>query len=163
MAAAAAGAQALGTIGETVSAVQTSDLTAKSLDAQARSIDEQTTFDVTQQRRVNRLRLDDAVARGAASGVAITSGSPLLHELDRVKQAAIQEQSIQRAGTIQASQTRWQSRMTRRQIPFQILSGVTKLGGQGAMAYVRGGGGGSGFGNTSAYSNAVANQAHGYS
>ena len=146
MAEAAAGLGIAGAVGETVANVQASDVTAKGLDAQARSIDQQTTFDVTQQQRKNRLMLGDANARGAASGISISSGSPLLHELDRVKQASIQEQSIQRSGNIHAANTRFQSRMVRRQIPFQILAGVTKLGSMGASAF---GGGGGGAGGTS--------------
>jgi hypothetical protein len=148
MAAAAAALQVVGAVGETAANVSASDVNAKGLDAQARSIDQQTTFDVTQEQRRNRLMLGKGIARGAASGVSISSGSPLLHELDRVKQASIQEQSIQRSGNINAANTRFASRMERRKIPFQILAGVTKIGSIGANASGGGSGntGGSGGG-----------------
>lgn len=152
----------LGTIGETVSNVQSLDVQAKSLDAEGRSIAERAAFDERQQRRTNRLRLGEGIAHGAASGVAITSGSPLLHELDRVKQTEIEALSIRRQGEIGVAQKRFASRMTRRQIPFAILGGVAKLGSQGAGA-ASGLKGGSGFGSKSAYSDATAYQAQRYS
>jgi hypothetical protein len=125
----------LGKIGSTVSNVQALDVQAKSLDAEGRSIAEQAAFDERQQRRKNRLMLGEGVARSAASGVAITSGSPLLHELDRVKQTEIEALSIRRQGEIGVAQKRFASRLTRRQIPFEILGGVTKLGSQAAGAF----------------------------
>jgi hypothetical protein len=137
MAAAAAIGQGLGmagTIGATTSNVIALDVQSKALDAEGRSIAEQAAFDERQQRRQNRLMLGEGIAKGASSGVAITSGSPLLHELDRVRQSEIQALSIRRAGEIGQAQKRFASRMARRQIPFEILGGVAKLGSQAAGA-----------------------------
>jgi hypothetical protein len=120
----------IGTVGETASGVIAQDVQAKAFDAEGRSIAEQAAFDERQQRRANRLMLGEGVARGAASGVAITSGSPLLQELDRVKQTEIEALSIRRQGEIGQATKRFQSRMTRKQIPFTILGGAAKLGSQ---------------------------------
>lgn len=127
-AAAAGGMQVLGTVGSTIANVQASDVNAKALDAQARSQLQQAEFDETQQRRENKFFLGDAIAKGAASGVAITSGSPLLHELDRVKQTEMQALNIRYRGQNEANASRFQSRMTRRQIPFQIIGGAAQAG-----------------------------------
>jgi hypothetical protein len=127
-AAAGMGLGMLGTLGSTAANVQASDVNAKILDTRARSIDAQTEFDVMQQRRKAGLYLGEANATAAASGVAITSGSPLLHELDRVKQTEIEAQNIRAQGQNAAASTRFQSQMTRRQIPFQILGGVANAG-----------------------------------
>jgi hypothetical protein len=126
--------QAVGTVGSTASNVIAQDVQSKALDAEGRSIAEQAAFDERQQRRANRLMLGEGVARGAASGVAITSGSPLLHELDRVRQSEIEALSIRRQGEIGQSVKRFESRMTRKQIPFTILAGATSLASQGAGA-----------------------------
>jgi len=123
-------AQMLGTGLQTVSNVSALDVNAKALDAEGRSIAEQAAFDERQQRRTNRLLLGQGIAAGASSGVAITSGSPLLHELDRVRQTEIEALSIRRQGEIGQSVKRFQSRMTRRQIPFEILGGTLKAAGQ---------------------------------
>lgn len=123
-------ATALGTIGQTSSSVIAQDVNAKSLDSEGRSIADQAAFDERQQRRLSRLSMGQAIAQGAASGVAITSGSPLLQELDRVKQNEIEALSIRRLGQIGQSTKRFQSRMTRKQIPFTILGGAAQLGSQ---------------------------------
>jgi hypothetical protein len=127
-AAAGMGLGVLGAVGSTASNVMASDVNAKSLDAKARSIEAQAAFDETQQRRKAGFMLGEANAIGAASGVAITSGSPLLHELDRVKQTEIEAQNIRASGATAAASARFQSKMWRRQIPFDILGGVAGAG-----------------------------------
>jgi len=163
-AAAGMGLGVLGAVGGASAKAMAADVDAKQLDARARSIEQQAAFDETQQRRQNKLFLGEQNATAAASGVAITSGSPLLHELDRVKQTEIQAQNIRISGQNAAAATRFQSRIVRREIPWDILGGVAGAGKSILSSYAgEGGGGGSGFGNTSAYSNAVAYQAQGYS
>lgn len=141
--------QGVGTAGGTIAKVQEADLTAKGLQAEARSIEAQAAFDETQQRRKNRLILGEANAQAAASGVQVTSGSPLLLELDRVKQAEIEALSIRRAGSIQAEGRRYGARLARRSIPWTILGGMMQAG-SGAMKGmpVGGGSGGGGVGIT---------------
>jgi hypothetical protein len=87
----------------------------------------QTDFDDAQRRKA-RLMLGEATATGASSGVAITSGSPLLHELDRVKQTEIEARNIRAQGTNAAATTRFRSRIERGQIPFQIMGGGAQGG-----------------------------------
>ncbi len=145
-AAAGMGLGLIGNIGSTIANVQTSDVNAKMLDAQARSEEANAAFQETQQRRENQFFLGDAIAKGAASGVAITSGSPLLHELDRVKQTEMQALNIRAQGQNQAASTRFQSRMVRRQIPWQILTGITGAGSSLMSGYAAGGFKGSGYG-----------------
>ncbi len=102
--------------------------TNKQLEAKARSIDQQTDFDVMRQRRESNLFLGEQNVNAAASGVTITSGSPLLKELDHVKQTEIQAQNIRAAGQNTAAATWFQSRMVRRQIPLDIVGGVAGAG-----------------------------------
>jgi len=127
-AAAGMGLGVIGAVGSAAANVRASDVNAKILDARARSIDGQTDFDVMQQRRKASLYMGEATATAAASGVAITSGSPLLHELDRVKQTEIEAQNIRAQGVNAAASTRFGSRIERGQIPFQILGGVAQSG-----------------------------------
>ena len=161
MAAAAAGLQVVGSAGSAIGNVMSSTVTADSLDRQAESEIAQAEFEERQQRRINRLSQGEAIAKTAASGVVLSSGSPLLHELDRIKQGEIEALNIRGRGQTQAAQTRFQSRMTRRQIPFQILSGIT--GSASALTSYAGKGGGSGFGQRNALSNAQRYQKQGYS
>lgn len=128
------GMQMAGTAGGTIAKVQEADLTAKSLQSEARSIDQRTAFDETQQRRQNRLMLGEANAQAAASGVQITSGSALLLELDRVKQSEIEALSIRQAGKMRADSLRYGARLARRSIPYTILGGMLQGGSAGLGA-----------------------------
>lgn len=129
------GLQMAGQAGGTASNVIASDVNAKALDAQARAEERQAAFDETQSRRKSRLFLGEENAKVAASGVSLSSGSPLLHELDRVKQTEIEALNIRRRGEGQALQTRFQRRMVRRQIPWQIVGGVAQAGGSLLSGY----------------------------
>jgi len=136
----------LGSIGSTIANVQASDVQAKALDAEARSVKAQTEFEEEQQRRKNRLLLGQANAQAAASGIDISSGSPLLLELDRVKQTEIEALNIRRSGENKVAALNFQRRLVRRQIPFQILGGLAQ-GGSILSSYVgRGGFQGAGYG-----------------
>lgn len=126
------GLQMAGTAGGTIAKVQEADLTAKGLQAEARSIDERTKFDEAQQRRKNRLLLGEANAQAAASGIDISSGSPLLLELDRVKQTEIDALGIRRFGSMAAASKRYEARLARRSIPYTILGGMLQ-GGSAAL------------------------------
>lgn len=163
-AAAGAGLGILGTVGSTTSNVMASTVNANALDAQARSEIQQSEFDATQQARKNKFFLGEANAATAGAGVSLSSGSPLLHELDRVKQTEMERQNILIRGQNAAAATRFQSRLQRRQIPWQIIGGVAQSGSILSSYAGRGGfSGGSGFGNKSAYSDATAYQAQRYS
>ena len=127
-AAAGAGLGILGTVGSTAGQVMASDVQAKALNAEGRSVAVQAAFDETQQRRKNALMLGEANATGAGAGVDISSGSPLLHELDRIKQSEIEALNIRRSGQNVVASKQFEARMVRRQIPFQIMGGVAQSG-----------------------------------
>lgn len=112
----------------TYSNVMAADINAKSEQARARSIEQDTAFQIQQQQRDAKIQAGEQNATMAASGVDVTRGSPLFQALDFAKQSEIEKQSIQRSGTIEANNARFNARMTRRQIPFQIASGVLNAG-----------------------------------
>lgn len=112
----------------TYSNVMSADINAKAEQARARSIEQDTAFQVQQQQRESKIQAGEQNATMAATGLDITRGSPLFQQLDFAKQSEIEKQSIQRSGTIEANNARFNARMTRRQIPFQIASGVLNAG-----------------------------------
>ena len=82
-------------------------------------------------------------AVGAASGVDIASGSPLLADLDAVKNAALQEQTIKRKGKYMADYYDSQIRPT---ILTGFLRGGSQLALLGSNAGAFGGGSAAGSG-----------------
>ena len=101
-----------------------SDINAQALQSQARSVEEDTKFQIQQQQRDAKIQAGEQNATMAATGLDITRGSPLFQQLDFAKQTEIEKQSIQRSGNIEAANKRFDARMTRRQIPFQIARGA---------------------------------------
>ena len=101
-----------------------SDINAKALQSQARSVEEDTKFQIQQQQRDAKIQAGEQNATMAATGLDITRGSPLFQQLDFAKQTESEKQSIQRSGNIEAANKRFDARMTRRQIPFQIARGA---------------------------------------
>ena len=75
----------------------------------AKQSEEDALFEETQQRRELRLRMGEANALGAASGVSIATGTPLLLELDRAKQAELQALHTRYQGTVKAAGYRGQA------------------------------------------------------
>ncbi len=128
-------AQLAGTATDTVGKVMAADTNAKVLDAQARGIEEDTHFQLRQFGREAKLKAGSNVAQAAAAGVDITRGSSLFAELDFAKQAAIESESIRRSGKMASDSKRFQIRLTKQQIPFDIIGGVT-----GALGDRRGAG-----------------------
>lgn len=119
------GSQLLGGVAGTIGNVMAADTNAKALDAQARGAVENAQFDETQFRRKAKIEAGSNVATAAASGVDITRGSPLFAQLDFAKQSEIEAQSIRRSGKIAYDNAKFQSRMAKQQIPFDIINGVT--------------------------------------
>ena len=110
----------------TYSNVMAADVNAKAQQAQARSIEEDTKFQIQQQQRDAKIQAGENNATMAATGLDITRGSPLFQQLDFARQSEIEKQSIQRSGTIAANNARFDARMTRRQIPFQAAQGAMR-------------------------------------
>jgi hypothetical protein len=147
--AAAAGAQIAGTSLKTIGTVQARDIAAKSAEQEAISAEQAALVSERQSRRDSSLVTGKANAIVAASGLSLKSGSPLLMELDRAKQAEIEALSIRRSGQMQAASKRYEGRLQRRAIPFDILSGFLSMGSQGAGALGASGAGASGAGSAS--------------
>jgi hypothetical protein len=120
-----AGLSLAGSVGHTVANIRSSTANARGLEYEARSIEDQTAFDVTQERRRQRILQGQGNAITAASGLDPTSGSPLLMELDRVRQGELEVQSLKRAGDMAITTRRYGAQLTRREIPYMILGGMT--------------------------------------
>lgn len=132
----AAGAAAMvgGTALKTISTVQARDVAAKSLEQEAISAEQAAFVQERQSRRDTSFLKGKANAITAASGLSLRSGSPLLMELDRAKQSEIEALSIRRSGQMQAASKRYEGRLQRRAIPFDILGGFLSAGGQATSA-----------------------------
>lgn len=130
------GSQLLGGAMGTIGNVMAADTNAKVLDAQARGIEEDTHFQLRQFGREAKIKAGSNVATTAAAGVDTTRGSPLFAELDFAKQAAIESESIRRSGKMASDSKRFQSRLTKQQIPFDIINGVA--GGAGILTKLAG-------------------------
>lgn len=122
------GTQLLGTGAGTVGNVMSADVNAKIQDIASRTITENAQFDERQFRRKAEIAKGSNIATAAASGVDITRGNALFDQLDMAKQTEIEAQSIRRAGKIDSDAKKFESRMTRRQIPFDIIGGAAGAG-----------------------------------
>lgn len=132
------GMSAAGGITKTISTIQARDVAAKSLEQEAISAENQAIMDETQSRRQSALIQGKANAVTAGSGLSLKSGTPLFMELDRAKQAEIEALKIRQQGQQIASSKRFERRMQKRAIPFDIIGGF--LGAGGDAAYAAGGG-----------------------
>ena len=123
-----AGLGLAGTGGKTIAQVKAANANAAGLEYEARSIEDQTTFDVAQERRRQKILQGQGNAITAASGLDPTSGSPLLMELDRVPQDELEVQSIARSGRVAATTRRYGANLEKGRIPYRILGGVMQGG-----------------------------------
>lgn len=121
------------TVMQTISGITQANAQAKAANFEARSIEEQAAFQEQQSRRQSALAIGKQVATGAASGVDITSGSPLFMELDNVRQAELEALNIRHQGALGAASKRFEGRMARAQKAGIILGGVSKLATMGAL------------------------------
>jgi len=128
MAAAAAGFQLIGTAASTYANVKAADTEARVKQAEARAVVDSAQLEEIQQRRRAAIATGQANAIAAASGLDLTSGTPLLMELDRAKQSEIEAQSIRRSGAMQASGLRFQSDLARKSIPWTIIGAGAQTG-----------------------------------
>lgn len=92
----------------------------------ARQAEEDAIFEETQQRREMKLKLGEANALGAASGVAITSGTPLMLELDRAKQAELQALYTRYQGDVKAAGFRGQGALYKNKTKYDLLAAGLK-------------------------------------
>ena len=131
-----------------------SELESEARIREAAGIKESAEFEERKSRRRSQQLIAKQRAIGAASGIDISSGSPLFMELDSTRQAEIEALNIRRSGEISstgkefeanlgrfssasaASSTRFQSGINifnaqaiRRQIPWIAIGGAAKIGG----------------------------------
>lgn len=116
------------TIGETVSGVMGSLSQSKAAKAEAESIRESAKFEERQFKKRAAEVLSKQRAIGAASGVDISSGSPLAIMLDTAREAALESLSIRRSGKIRSESKLFEGRLAKAQIPGQIFGGLAKGG-----------------------------------
>lgn len=128
-----AGAAVMGT----VASVQAAKANADNANMEADSIATGAAYDERQQRRQLGLMRGQANAQAAASGVDITSGSPLLLELDRVKQSELEALNTRRSGQIGVTSKRFQAEMYKQSIPYLIAGGAAQGGSSILSSYVR--------------------------
>ena len=133
--AAAVGLPMIGGTLSTFGQVQARTANARSLSAEADSVEQAAGFDERQYRRQAALMQGTADAQGAASGVQVSSGTSLFHELDRVKQGEIEALNIRRTGTVKAQGLRYGARMERRKVPFDIIGGAVNTAASAVSGY----------------------------
>lgn len=115
-------------VGQTLSGIQQANAQAKAANAEARSIADQAAFDEQQYRRKASIAIGKENAMGAASGLDITSGSPLFMELDNIRQAELDALNIRHQGQLGVASKQFQARMAKAQIPGIIMGGMAKSG-----------------------------------
>lgn len=140
----AAALSVLGSVGSMLSGISQANAQAEGARAEAKSIEEQAAFQEGQSRRQSRMLIGKQIAAGAASGVDITSGSPLFMELDSVRQAELDALNIRHQGALGSASKRFEARMAKARIPGIIMGGISQAGGSLALASTAGGAGGGG-------------------
>ena len=124
LAAAAAVAAIVGTVATTAVTVQSSLQQASAAKAEAKSREQQAAFQEEQSRRQSQMLIGKQIAMGAASGVDVTSGSPLFMELDSVRQGELEAQNIRHQGALAVSSKKYEASMAMSRIPGTIVGGV---------------------------------------
>lgn len=103
---------------------------AKALEEQAKSQEEAAAYEERQFRRKAALLLGKQHAIYGASGIDPSSGSPLLMELDTVRQAELEAQNIRRGGDVAAASSRFESGLARtRASYYNSTIGPSVIGG----------------------------------
>lgn len=127
----------LGIGGQTAANVQSANLRAEIAEREAASLRDAAIFNAQQSRRRAALAISTGVATGAASGLDVQFGSPLLFELDNVMQAEVEAQNIIRSGTVGATGKEFEAKLARSTIPGSIFSGVAQAGGSVLSSFIR--------------------------
>ena len=136
--AAAAGAGTLGTIGTilqgvgalgALSAANNQAIGAsRAAKTTAKTFKQNAAFEEAQARRLASMSMGSMVATSAASGVDVTSGSPLFMELDSARQSELDAMNIRRQGNLASQAKRFEARMARAQIPGNFLLAASRGG-----------------------------------
>jgi len=132
----------VGTLGQTAASTMATTTNARILSQEANAAEYDAQQQEIQNRRQWSLERGKANAGVAAGGVSLSSGSPLLMELDRAKQSEIEALSIRRAGKMRAQGLNFNARMERKSRAWKIFGGSATASGQFADAAKVGGSGG---------------------
>jgi hypothetical protein len=115
---------------------------------EAEAIAESAAFEERQARRKSTLILGKQRAIAAAAGVESSSGSPLLAELDSIRESEIEALSIRRVGQMgvvakqyESELAKYSARLVERKKTWDTILGTLQIGGVAAGQF--GGGGGS--------------------
>lgn len=119
---------AVGTGGQILSGIRQAEAQSLFARREAQSIRQAAEFEERQFRRRASLLMGKQTAIAAASGLDITSGSPLLMELDSIREAELEALNIRRTGRMGESAKLFEARLARRSIPFTIVGGATRFG-----------------------------------
>jgi len=96
---------------------------------EAESARQSAAYEETQYRRRLALLLGKQGAIAGASGLDITSGSPLTMELDNARQGELEALNVKRTGDVGASAREFEARMARQRAVFAGQSGGFALAG----------------------------------
>lgn len=108
--------------------VQSAKSNANLSEMEAQSLEQAAQYNAMQANRQHKLAQGSANAQVAASGVSVSSGSPLFMELDRVKQGALDVAAIKRSGDVAASGKRYEGQLYKSSIPGIYAGGVASAG-----------------------------------
>ena len=131
-----------GTVASTVSSIRQQQSQAAFAEAEAEfreqeaaSVREAAEFEETQFRKRAARVVAKQRAIGAAAGFDISSGSPLLMELESTREEEIEAQNIRRTGRVsaagklfQAKMSKFEARLSRGAIPGIAIGGAAKAG-----------------------------------
>lgn len=101
---------------------------------EAESIRQSAVYEETQQRRRLALLLGKQSAITAASGFDPTTGSPLLMELDSVRQSEMEALNIRRTGAVGATGREFEARLARQRAGYYGQSGGYAIAGGAVSA-----------------------------
>jgi hypothetical protein len=128
---------AIGIGGQTLASMRAGRFAAGAAEAEAVSIREAAAAEEAQSRRESARVMAKGRAIGAAAGLDIASGSPLLLELENAKQAELEALTIRRRGQQAAFAKTLEARLARRGAEAAFFTGLTQ--GASLLATWRGG------------------------
>ena len=118
-----------GTVGSTLSSVLSSGQNATAAGYEAKQLQYQAREQERITRRANQKQIAKAEAIGAASGVDIRSGSPLVAILDAIGESEREALAIRYGGQVRSDAAKRQASMSKAQIPGQLFSGLAQTSG----------------------------------
>ncbi len=118
----------IGQVGSTYAQVQAANQTAAAANAEAASIGQVYAGLERDARRTSSLKIGQAHAIMAASGVDPSRGSPLFQDLENARQAELEALDIRRFGQVQVQSKQYEASLAKAKIPGALLGGVAGAG-----------------------------------